>query len=284
MTWTTDKSGSIDYCTVFLENDCSPQEATSFWKPSAQLRSTTSHRLAFRLPMEGSKEDWQDKPGRHWRGSAGMWAQAGRQKDRARILKCTSIVFQDILSSPLRNGTAGKACSRLWRGGWKNDAMRCQMISPQKASNSLWFDSFLPLSVREASESKLNVLQHANAQRCQQMDGVGHGRVGSPLRPSALLPSHYQFETVKYSFALTSKNSYFHLPPHLHCCEFISNVSVHSFAAYPLKLLDWHVLRLLVFFNTSRPAYNLHFAAFLLTKTCEVGISCRRHGGDWGGG
>lgn len=238
MTWTTDTSGSINYCTVFVENDCillkkplhsenlqlsllwarvTEWRSGSRWKPVGKTDRTILE------DTEGALLGCEPR-------------QAGRQKDRARILKCASIVFQDILSSPLRNGTAGKACSRLWwgwgEGGWRNVAMWCQMIFPQKGSNSLWVDSSPPLSVREASESNLNVLQHSNAQRCQQTGGVGNGRVCSPPEAVGFAPSSLSIRDRQAFICIDLKkkknnNSYFHLPLHLHCCLIISNVRTH---------------------------------------------------------
>lgn len=132
----------------------------------------------FGVLTEASEEDWQDKPGRHWRSSAGMGAQTGRQEDQARIPKCASIVFQDILSSPLRKRHGGRSLQRAAVGGAGESERCCHVVSNDSASekrgsNALWFDSPLQLSAREAPESKLNVVQHANAQQCQQKWGRG---------------------------------------------------------------------------------------------------------------
>lgn len=188
--WTTDTSGSMNYRTGFLEND------RILLKKPFILKTFSSASVNHMWPAgvqgpDGS--EWRRLTGQTWKTLKRLcWdvspgRQAGRQKYCARILKCASIVFQDILSSPLRNRTAGKACSRLrWEGAGRDVAMWCQMIFTTKGLKLALIGFF------SASESKLNVLQHANAQRCQQMGGLVH-----PPRPSALLPPLHQFATVK---------------------------------------------------------------------------------------
>lgn len=151
MTWTTDTSGSINYCPVFVENDCillkKPLHSENLQLSLLRARVTEWRSGSRWKPVRKSdRTNLEDTEGallgcepRH----------AGRQKDRARILKCASIVFQDILSSPLRNGTVGKAWSRLrWGRGVLGERLEkcCHVVSNDFPSKGLklslsWFFS-----------------------------------------------------------------------------------------------------------------------------------------------
>lgn len=171
----------------------SSREATSFWNPAA-------HSFKRMLPTSVQGPDgseWGRLTGRTWKTLRELCrdvSPGSQAEDQAGILKCASTVFQDILSSPLRNGTAGKACSGLrWGRGEAGAMVPCgvKWFSLKRAQTV--FDLiFLPPSVGEASESKLDVLwrEPQTHNGVNKWEGSG---MGSPPRPSASLHPHHQF-------------------------------------------------------------------------------------------
>lgn len=221
----------------------SSQEATSFWNPAAQ-----SFNRMWPTSVQGlDGSEWGRLTGRTWKRELCRDVSPGSQaEDQAGILKCASTVFQDILSSPLRDGTAGKACSGLrWGRGEAGAMVPCGVKwFSLKRAQTVYDLIFLPPSVRETSESKLDVLrrQPQTHNVVNKWEGSGDG-----FTPEAVSFAPPSSSICKNSFTLTS-NSYFHLPLHLRCsfsfskCSFQMLVCINTVQHFSQPWLCLNVL------------------------------------------
>lgn len=245
MTWTTDTSGPINYRTAFLESDCLLLEKPLHSEILQLIPSSACYRLAFRVPMAASEEDWRDEPGRHWGSSAGMWAQAARQRIRpesSSVLQLFSRTFYLHLLEMARQEKPAAGCG----GGGERLERRCHVVSNDFPSKGLKLSLIWYFCRRQWEKRRSPSWTSSDASRKRTTVSTnGRGRDG--FTPEAVSFAPPSSSICKNSFTLTS-NSYFHLPLHLRCCFFFSKclfqmlVCIHTVQHYSQPWLCLNVL------------------------------------------